>query len=422
MVGGLMIVLGKKDKPVHVGKGSSLTDRLDWVTDQPVVFYDVESRRAWLVDGASALLHLVRASMGKDRDRPAYRNKWKFNGHLRGSHAAEILSDPDNLSTALYVDRRIRSGSGVTVDVDYTFHDRVDDTLRCVEALIDDQARTATQDGYCIRKSDVTPTKNISGFDFWDVAKHPDSVLRRTHSLSTTGRGWSHGWADYIRCIGALIIFGKGFGSLIRAKSVDALCPGWRTVPAGKELMCVSVETLNTIQGAKGRNHLGAGELTGGILWSSRCQLFAPCPCLMPSPPASPSHIDPVQILLPKTKFGQLDAAETKITLSELGRDGAVVFGHTPYHKTKPKLGSPKSSDQEKDYSSAVSVAGSSGERTAVDGSGSCSRQPSTSTDTSPDIMQGVTIVGDHEGRDGDKWESPENPRKRKWRWWSRHD
>lgn len=362
-----MVGLGKRAKPVYLTRGDSLSDRYDWVADQSVVFHGVEDQRAWLVDGASALLHLVRASIERDRDQPAYRDKWKFNGLLRGSSAMEILSNPDNLNTTLYVDDRVRSASGAEVDVVHTFRDRVQSVLHCLEALIENQAQAATQDGYWIRKSDATPSKTAVGFDFWDVAKPSRGVHRRVYNLRTPGLGWVHGWVDYIRSIGAMVIFGNDFGELIRPRSADGLCPGWRMVPTGSELMCCTIGTLKALQ--KGENHLGPGELTSGIVWSSRRQLFAPCPCLTPQVfGAASSHVDPVQYLLPKNKLGQLDATQAcvRITLGELGdlgNDGAAVFGHIPYHKTRPRLGFSRSS-QEQASSSSGSIGGTSRDTT----------------------------------------------------------
>ena len=83
-----MASIGKKDKPIYLRRDRSYVGLLDWVSVQPVVFYDVDDRRAWLVDGASALLHLLRASIDRDRMKPVYRSRWKFNGMLEGLSSA----------------------------------------------------------------------------------------------------------------------------------------------------------------------------------------------------------------------------------------------------------------------------------------------------------------------------------------------
>ncbi|XP_044719169.1 uncharacterized protein HRG_07734 [Hirsutella rhossiliensis] len=63
---GLSCVLGKKDKPVHLRGRDDYIRRLKWISKKFVILYDTTDNRAWLVDGASALLHLVRASLKRD--------------------------------------------------------------------------------------------------------------------------------------------------------------------------------------------------------------------------------------------------------------------------------------------------------------------------------------------------------------------
>ena len=96
---------------------------------------------------------------------------------------------------------------------------------------------------------------------------------------------------------------------------------------------------------------LGPGELTKGIHWSSRCRLFELCPCRTLQPPGGEtSHVDPVQLLLPMSKLAKMDRihVRARITLRELGDDGVVVFGHSPFYKTYPKFRRERfSSDEE---------------------------------------------------------------------------
>ncbi|KPM44557.1 hypothetical protein AK830_g2031 [Neonectria ditissima] len=259
LIGGLSISIGKRDKPVYLQRAKSYSGLLDWISVQPVVFYDVEDHRAWLVDGASALLHLVRASIEQDKSRPAYRSKWRFDGTLEGNQspngyqsAVEVLGNFDNLNLPLYID---------------------DEIMQDVQVLIDYQAQIAAQDGYWFRQSSKMLFKSLVGFDFWDVAKPSGPIQQRAHYLGTAG----HGWIDYVRSVKATTIF--------------------------------------------------------DIVWSSRYQLFSQCACLQPPPEATTLHIDPVQLLLPKGQKIHLSVPKlcSEITLKDLGDNGAVVFGHTPY-------------------------------------------------------------------------------------------
>lgn len=335
-VGGAMILLGVKDKPVHMSRGSRFTDLLAWVAEQAIVLYDSGDRRAWLVDGASALLHLVRASMERDRNSPAYRSKWRFNGNLQGDSAIEVLTDLENLDVRLFVDYRKPTERGDMEDVYCYFRDRVEDILRNLDTLIDYQVQAAARDGYWFHESGHIIKKTIVGFDFWDVAKPAPSIPRRYHCLNT----WGYGWVDYIRTIGATVIFGNELGELIRTETA-APCTDWASVCMGRDLMCTSIRTLKMIHATMG-TCLGPGELTSDMFWSSRLPLFSKCACLSLHPGSVPSHVDPVQLLLPKKKIWKfrldVPASCVKVTLADLQDMGAVVFGHTPYHKTQRAL------------------------------------------------------------------------------------
>ena len=60
VVAGLNMCLNKKQQPIRLTRARDYPSLLNWVKNKTINFYDVSCRRAWLVDGASALLHLVR--------------------------------------------------------------------------------------------------------------------------------------------------------------------------------------------------------------------------------------------------------------------------------------------------------------------------------------------------------------------------
>ena len=58
---GASMLIGIKDKPEHVSYSDDYLSTLQMISERHFVFYDITDRRAWLLDGASALLHLLRA-------------------------------------------------------------------------------------------------------------------------------------------------------------------------------------------------------------------------------------------------------------------------------------------------------------------------------------------------------------------------
>src|ERR1700712_2570685 len=59
---GVQIAVGIKDKALHVSR-EGYVPKLKWISTKSVVLWDEEEKRGWLVNGASALLHLTRASL-----------------------------------------------------------------------------------------------------------------------------------------------------------------------------------------------------------------------------------------------------------------------------------------------------------------------------------------------------------------------
>lgn len=61
--GGTPFSEGRKD--IRLRRNSYIV-RMKWMSQKFVILWDVEDKRGWLLNGASALLHLVRASLAQD--------------------------------------------------------------------------------------------------------------------------------------------------------------------------------------------------------------------------------------------------------------------------------------------------------------------------------------------------------------------
>lgn len=63
---------GNKDKAVHIKQQDEYLEGLKLIGHKFVVLHDIKVRKAWLVDGVSALLHLVRANLTYDSREDEY--------------------------------------------------------------------------------------------------------------------------------------------------------------------------------------------------------------------------------------------------------------------------------------------------------------------------------------------------------------
>jgi hypothetical protein len=68
VVGTDTFVIGHKDTPSHISRHNGYILKLRWLAKKFVVLWDEHGKRGWLVNGTSALLHILRASLKHDSE------------------------------------------------------------------------------------------------------------------------------------------------------------------------------------------------------------------------------------------------------------------------------------------------------------------------------------------------------------------
>ncbi|KAL4905923.1 hypothetical protein BDW74DRAFT_177618 [Aspergillus multicolor] len=282
VVAGLNIGLNKRNQPVLLKRQDDYPTFLKWISDQAVIFYDVSEHRAWLVDGASALLHLLRVSIYLDENDPESTYDWVFDiRELKDTWedssgriaALKTLKHPQNLELKLYV-----KNPGDPIIQYATIRERVSKIMQSLDILFDSQAKASSQDGIRISQT-LKPQKGIAGFDVLDVISPLGPIHTRMKYPSSLGPGW----VDFIPSLEAITIFGNGFGDLIQPNDLNAVCCGWKSIPIHKEYLTASVSTIKMLYEKRLlRNEPGLclGELTGKIVWTSETNPFKTCGCL----------------------------------------------------------------------------------------------------------------------------------------------
>ncbi|KAK3305182.1 uncharacterized protein B0T15DRAFT_531556 [Chaetomium strumarium] len=304
--GGSFLV-GVKDKPLHIGFGSGddYLGTLMAIVKRYFVFYDSEEKRAWLVDGASAVLHLLRAYLKfyvEDRIVSSY--FMYSDGDLTeagpgveytGARAAfDILTNPRNQRLPLYPkgsveteERTTRLGKALdaadsttfkTTSSNFTLKDRVEQicfVLLQATAYHDDMN---SRDGFGLRIKSL-PRHQIVGFEFMDVATRQETLVPKVATIQSMSVGWVH----LVRSLRAVTLFGAGFGELlqpVRGKGqAQACCSATSSVPTGQGLLAVYGADLHEMlrTGTKRRN---PWRLAGDVHWHSPDGVaFHACKC-----------------------------------------------------------------------------------------------------------------------------------------------
>lgn len=341
--------LGDNEKPTHISRSGYL-NKMQWISSKYFIMWDEADHRGWLADGATALLHLLRASL--EHSKRIFGSAFLLDPtsltdtctQMPPNAAMDVLVDQRNRDLNLYVDKNEvydeEINDGLTTHKIlkkktkyYQLQDKVEHIYNTMEKLVDEQADMEKQNGINLKPR---PRRRLEGWDFKDIATDGDPFYRRVCTLQTMGKGW----VDFARGIHAVALFGRGFGELIRPKSTAALaCSRWSLLPAKRFYLAAHMVDLLKIMEENGNSTSNPRQLCDNVFWHIDEDTFQECPCVKRG---RVKHHDPVQSLFP-TKFRiQLK----KKSLQTLGTGGAVIFGHnTNFHWHWRDSGDPVNGD-----------------------------------------------------------------------------
>ncbi|OAR00420.1 hypothetical protein LLEC1_05098 [Akanthomyces lecanii] len=337
ITGGATFTPSRKELPPHLTRNGTIP-KLRWLSKKYVVFWDEEAKRGWVANGTSALLHIVRASL-KHYENDDFSAHFMFkeeamnnlpHSPYKHNTATGVLIDQGNQGLAIYpnsiMQRRetsTNSGSSTSTPTSdyFLFGDLTNQHLDALEQMMDLHSHSAGRDGINLKPR---LRKHLEGWDFADLAKDYDP-MPRVATIPTLG----YGWVDFVRSIGAITLFGGGFGELLKPASHAGVCDRWSRLPPKDYLLAASVADLTAIMEQHGNTHAEPRELTRSVLWHSPADTCAACPCKLPQAAgrssATACHVSPVQVLLPSSSHGRALPASGQ---RRLDPEGAVVFGH----------------------------------------------------------------------------------------------
>lgn len=188
--------------PLHLSPSGCYLENIKYASSKFVVLYDVNDRRAWLVNGASALLHLVRASLEDDL-RSVIGSKILFRSEqlqeagakYTTSFAAEVLINEENMELPILPHKRdlseeTASGaydspgrSGKIKRTHLLFQDRVEHVYHILEQGLEYQVKREAAPGVELK---FKRHKCLEGFDFADMAARTGSVALKVNDVQPT--------------------------------------------------------------------------------------------------------------------------------------------------------------------------------------------------------------------------------------------
>jgi hypothetical protein len=378
------VLRGNRDKPEYVQQ-SAYSMQIENARNINVLFYDVAARRGWLVDGASALLHLVRTQVvqGPYGGAGSLFNNLSFNpskfNHPRidggPNAAADSLRNDRNMKHAVlrefdsYADETIaaplpkeaptagedlgnysknstgsgtpRAGEGRKEIYKTTcLRELVSQTWSTLEQIHDRQIEVATT--HNTKQFQPPFGKKLEGYEFMGIVSGKHVLTRRDVNLTSNGAAW----IDLTRRINAITLFGQNFGDIYKPSedTERGLCKSWRTVPRGHDYLVAPVSLLKEIKQRsweEGDVDLRSPEIAKGVFHSSSNNLFDTCG------PSCKHDFNRVQQLRSSTRgkiLGKSGLDENDVrkldTFAEI--NGALLFGESSILDVeKLKLSSP---------------------------------------------------------------------------------
>ncbi|KAI0402500.1 hypothetical protein F4802DRAFT_575304 [Xylaria palmicola] len=320
--------LGNREKPVYIHKDGFLR-KLLWISSRYMVLWDEGDKTGWLVNGASALLHVLRSSLEHSQRR--CQSAWHLDPSVlkdpvdlsQPDGALRVLMDENNRNLTLYLDKTevyeetVREGTETTsISRRQTRHYRLEDNIEHIynilEKLVDHQGEAERRNGVQIN---FRPHQQLEGWDFKDLVVDGDPISPRVTILPTTSKGW----VDFTQEIHAVTLFGTGFGELIQPRRAnEGPCNRWSPLPKGNYYLAVCVASLLDIMKEYGDAGSNPRRLCDEVVWHMKDTTFDACPCTKDT---KIDHHDPVQILFLSRRLKKKPQGDLKI-------GGAVIFGY----------------------------------------------------------------------------------------------
>lgn len=266
---------GARDKPLRV-LGSDYRKQLDDIGEQFVVLHDIETRKAWLVDGLSVLLHLTYANLAYADGTLSLLKPGDLQlGVGKGGPKAALATLMDPINTALRVRRKLDKPD---VEEYVYLVDTIKYAIHILEQIIDHQAdKRESSVGYGIRAS---PWAQMEGFDFKDIAMQSNRISPRATTLQADGEGW----VKFTREIHAPTLFGTGFGDLLkpvpssqggRNKCIECYWNG--NMPPHRDLLAMAGSDLERIIERRGTKTAHCWRVINELYLDITPDLFSEC-------------------------------------------------------------------------------------------------------------------------------------------------
>ncbi|KAI0173444.1 hypothetical protein GGR52DRAFT_387565 [Hypoxylon sp. FL1284] len=251
--------------------GKGVTSSISLVSAvERCLLYDLDVCVGWFVDGTSALLHLVRAHLTHmaatykeiglfqfdDSQLETAPEHVSYQGHLA---SLSVLTSKHNRNLDVggsnqesYHETTVEpvpGGTATTQDKNTTKVYKTKETHTCFEQIVKEyyiylELLFAYENDRCNADGiSITGQHRFQGYDFVQIYDGNGDLRAQEPERKCP----AHKWADLVQSVGALTLFGKGFGKLIRSSEASQTCNVCFDVPNGQNLLVACGDELKHI-------------------------------------------------------------------------------------------------------------------------------------------------------------------------------
>ncbi|ETS81751.1 hypothetical protein PFICI_06753 [Pestalotiopsis fici W106-1] len=281
--------VGKRVGTFAFRRQGSYEKILRFASKTPIVLFDTDTRRGWLVPAVAVMLHVVQRAI---------------HSNPTGSGKDKLLSFR---GTVLQTLLELRDECPVTGED--SLADEISTIFNIIDRMIEINAEEDTAKEKPVRG---TLRSAIYGFEFMDLIDQPSPIHRKKLYMHNTHGGWPALAHD----IDALVLLGNGFGEIMLPIE-PSLCPSWTTMPLGQDFLASTVETLSDL-------YKKAGSKDWKYLTTQKLQWHRGASALFEACKSDNSHCNCVRLqrIVPKEVVGHVIGPGPVETAQ-----GAVIFG-----------------------------------------------------------------------------------------------
>ncbi|KAF2159660.1 hypothetical protein M409DRAFT_29827 [Zasmidium cellare ATCC 36951] len=259
--------------------------KMDNLQREFMMIYDDQTQKVWLLKADRVLLHLLRCRIStRHHDSQHFvLDDFNYASESPEENVASILKDEAFVSRKLdeevstpYVESELIDGVLKVKEVrrftPYTVRDEILDLYGTFQKIVAMQGKISSDPKINIPSS---PKPVLQGWSFDNVAQGLDRLMPRALNVESHAQAWMS-LRDILL---TPVLFGGGFGEILRPARPTQLCPGWTVMPGGSDYMAASTHSLRQIFRDHGAHRGGHVQLALGLSWHQSQLPFGACSC-----------------------------------------------------------------------------------------------------------------------------------------------